>query len=820
MTGILYLAEKARFSLAIYNTICYCLIRLYFIYKLKPAVAILSISEADLMKTMKRIKARPTIGLLMGELDEGYQSRVWPGVTDYAQEHDVNLIIFVGKAPRSPYGYEYQHNSIYKMVNKNFIDGLVVLSGILGMFLTPKELVQFYKQFKSIPIVSIALEIKGIPSVIVDNESGMRQALIHLIEKHGYERIAFIKGPTTHQEAEKRFNTYLDILAEYHLPVREELTVVGDLNPQAGSDAVHILLDERHIHFDAIVAANDNMALSALKALQARGIKVPEEIAVVGFDDIDEASYVTPPLSTVKQPLYEQAKTAIKVLLDKIEGNKVSNTICLPTTFIVRESCGCFRESTQENTYPKRRGRSTKKSFEYTLKKMKTPVLNDVVTSCSSIYMEKDDFIYWLKKLIDSIALDLLNEQESKHFTPLLNEILIQKMLSKYHYNFWQDILSILHEKILEYLKGFNINDKIQYIFEQGFCLLREIMMRALYYRRIQVEYDIGLLGEVSQALITTISLPELMNAIAREVPKLNIQSCYIIMYNQDENTRSSTNWKVSATSELVLAFDRQHQFFLHTEKRKFRTREFLPDRLLTIWQRRTFICMPLFFREEKLGHLLFELGPKEGIIYETLRSQISSSLKAVLLFQKHLDQEKEMKKINAQLERANKELQNLSLRDDLTGLYNRRAFITLGEQHLRLAQRTKKIFLLFFADMDGLKVINDTYGHREGDVAIMKGAEILKQSFRHADIIARFGGDEFTIIAIDAGREDSSTLKTNFYKNIKNYNKTSKKPYKLGISMGVASYEIDSSKTFENLLSEADRDLYQQKQIRKKKKS
>lgn len=768
------------------------------------------------MKTTK-IKTKPTIGLLIGELDEGYQSRVWPGVADYAQEHNVNLILFVGKAPRSPYGYDYQYNSIYKIVNKNFIDGLVVLSGTLTNYLSPKELTQFYKQFRSIPIVSIAFSIAGIPSVMVDNESGIRQALIHLIEKHGYERIAFIRGPQTHQEAEKRFATYLDVLKEYNIPVREELTVIGDLNPQAGSDAVHILLDERHTHIDAIVAANDGMALSALKALQVRGIKVPEEIAIVGFDDIDEASYVTPPLSTVKQPLYEQAKTAIKILLDKIEGNKVSNKICLPTTFIIRESCGCFYESLHKKTSQKRRGKFSKKNFEYALKKMKTPILNEVVSSCTSIYIEKGQFVYWIKRIIDNIAADLLDRKGSRQFSIFLNELLVQKMLRKYHYNFWYDLLTLLHEKILDHLKEFNIEDKIKYLFEQGLCLLREMMMRALYYRRVQIEYNIGLLGEVSQALITSITLQELMNAIAQELPKLNIQSCYIIMYKQDKILRSATNWKVPALSKLVLAFDRHQHVMLHTKKREFRTRNFLPEQLLAIWQRRTFICMPLFFREEKLGHLLFELGPREGIIYETLRRQIGSALKGVLLFQTNLEQKNEKEKLVKELERKYIELQNLSLRDDLTSLYNRRAFITLGEQHLRLAQRTKKIFLLFFADMDGLKAINDTYGHSEGDIAIMNSAEILRQSFRQADIIARFGGDEFTIIAIDAGKEDSSTLKANFLKNIRKYNRTAKKPYKLGISMGVASYEYDSPKTFENLLSEADRDLYKQKQYKKK---
>ena len=445
-------------------------------------------------------------------------------------------------------------------------------------------------------------------------------------------------------------------------------------------------------------------------------------------------------------------------------------------------------------------------------------MLNEVIKSCHSTYLEKDQYVRWLKMLIDSITMDLSTHKENEHFAPLLNEILIQKRLSKYHYNLWHTILSSLRGNFLYHLKDFHQEDKIEYIFERGFCLLRELMMRTLYYRRSQMEHDIGLLGEVSQALITTISVSELMNAIAIEVPKLNIPSCYIIIYLQDKSERTRPNWKVPVSSELVLAIDRQQHVVLHAEKRKFKTRELLPDRLLTIWKRRTYICMPLFFREEKIGHILFELGPKEGIIYETLRNQISSALKGTLLFQEHLETEKEMKKLLSQLEQTNKDLQNLSLRDELTGLYNRRAFITLGEQHLRLASRTKQIFLLFFADMDGLKSINDTYGHREGDVALLKAADILKQSFRHADIIARFGGDEFTIIAIDASKEDVTILKQNLLKNIKIYNKTSKKPYKMGISMGVAEFDVDSIKTFEKLISEADQDLYIQKRKKKKK--
>ncbi|MBN1697840.1 MAG: GGDEF domain-containing protein [Spirochaetales bacterium] len=758
----------------------------------------------------------PTIGLLIPRLEESYQARVWPGVVDYAQEHNTNLILFVGKPPQSPYGYDYQHNTVYNIVNKRYIDGLVLVSGNLGNFLTTKELEKFLKQFRPIPMVSIALEISNIPSVLVDNESGIRQGITHLIKDHGFRRIAFIRGTETHQEAERRFATFIKVLEEYGIPFDKELTVSGDLVPSTGFNAIKILIDEKQASFDAIVAANDGIALGAIKALQARGIRVPHDIAVIGFDDIDEATYITPPLTTVKQPLYEQAKTAIKILLDMIEGSTVPDSISLPTTLVIRESCGCFPDSIANEVLTRKHKKKKYKTLEEALSKMRSSILNTIVTTIEISQIEKERFTVWIKQLIDNLVIDLRSGTGSDSFTRCLNEILIQKTMNRTQFNMWLDILEKMRVNISSFLKDFRRESLIQLIFHQAWTRVREIMMRSLYYKRIQFEYDFGLLGEVSQALITTIDMKELMNAIASEFPKIGIDSSYIVLYKQNDADVSEVKWKLPATSELMLAFNRERRMILGVPNKTFRTATLLPGRLLRIGTRRTLICMSLFFRDDQFGYILFELGPREEIIYETLRSQISSAIKSALLFQKHLETEEELKKILDQLERTNKELQSLSLRDELTGLYNRRAFLTLGEQYMKLAQRTGRIFLLFFADMDGLKKINDTFGHREGDGSIIKAAEILRKSFRQADIIARFGGDEFTIIAIDATQEDVIKLTNNLQNNILSYNRTSKKPYKLAISMGYSVFRADVDADFEKLIYEADTNLYEHKRMKK----
>ena len=162
--------------------------------------------------------------------------------------------------------------------------------------------------------------------------------------------------------------------------------------------------------------------------------------------------------------------------------------------------------------------------------------------------------------------------------------------------------------------------------------------------------------------------------------------------------------------------------------------------------------------------------------------------------------------------QRMRVELRSLSMVDDLTGLYNRRGFVALGSQQLKLAQRNKQGSLLFFVDLDGLKKINDNYGHREGDLALIKTAEILKQTFRQSDTIARFGGDEFAILALEALDNSAPKISARLRKQLEGYNTKESSPYGLSLSIGVTVVEPASTHSIEELLRKADKSLYAQK--------
>jgi len=158
-------------------------------------------------------------------------------------------------------------------------------------------------------------------------------------------------------------------------------------------------------------------------------------------------------------------------------------------------------------------------------------------------------------------------------------------------------------------------------------------------------------------------------------------------------------------------------------------------------------------------------------------------------------------------------ELSN-ALMDELTGLYNRRGFLALGDRQLRLARRSDRSLLLFFIDLDGLKEINDAFGHTEGDAALMWTAEALEATFRDSDVIARIGGDEFAALAIEASGQSEACIRQRLTEYL---NSVSRKAsdYKFSVSLGTARFDPRNPVSIRELIAEADRAMYEQKRRR-----
>ena len=165
-------------------------------------------------------------------------------------------------------------------------------------------------------------------------------------------------------------------------------------------------------------------------------------------------------------------------------------------------------------------------------------------------------------------------------------------------------------------------------------------------------------------------------------------------------------------------------------------------------------------------------------------------------------------------------EIKALSITDPLTGLYNRRGFLTLAEQQLKIAERTKNELMLLFADLDGMKWINDHLGHQRGDEALVEAADVFKEVFRQSDIVARMGGDEFAVLALGSSVENSDILKDRLQQQISIHNHRENRDYALSVSIGMLYSDPKSLSSLDDLMSRADALMYEQKRNKRAKNS
>jgi two-component system cell cycle response regulator len=197
-----------------------------------------------------------------------------------------------------------------------------------------------------------------------------------------------------------------------------------------------------------------------------------------------------------------------------------------------------------------------------------------------------------------------------------------------------------------------------------------------------------------------------------------------------------------------------------------------------------------------------------ELLAVEALRQGVQD-----FLDKEHLDRRALVRALRYSIERhrLQKNLQNLSLLDDLTGLYNRRGFLALAEQHLRMIQR-KGAALLIYLDLDDLKLINDSCGHLEGNRALIVTANVLRACFRQSDILARLGGDEFCVLMTDAGQDSSQQVRKRLQQRADFINALSSWNFRLSLSVGIAEVPVVHQPSLNQLLRVADTQMYEEK--------
>ncbi len=276
----------------------------------------------------------------------GYQAEIRDALDQSCREHDLNLLSVYGRALEEPNPKSTAYNSIYELFAPGSVDGVIVLSTTLGTHCGVAGLARFLQRFRGMPLCSLGLAIPNVPSVVVDNRQGMDAIMEHMLGEHGARHVAFIQGAAGSPEAHARFQIYRAALERYSIDYDPALVACGSFQWSRGQSAMEDLLS-RQVRIDAVVAANDLMALGAMDALRKHGYRVPSDLAVTGFDDIPESVNANQPLTTVAQPYSAMARCALQLVLDQIDGKVVALVEELPARLVPRRSCGCRARSNQ-----------------------------------------------------------------------------------------------------------------------------------------------------------------------------------------------------------------------------------------------------------------------------------------------------------------------------------------------------------------------------------------------------------------------------------------------------------------------------------------
>ncbi|MBN1409699.1 MAG: GGDEF domain-containing protein [Spirochaetales bacterium] len=764
-----------------------------------------------------------TLGLLTEQIEYRYQRKILSGIMDVCSKNQINLVCFAGGALKSPYGYETERNRIFALVNRELLDGLLLMSGSLCNFVTQEELQEFCAGFSPLPIVSIAIPIPGIPSVVIDNTRGLSDLITHIIKVHQCRRIAFIKGPEGNPEAMLRYKVFTETLEKNGVPVIEDLIASGDFRPSTGVSAVSYLLNHENIdinamlsesddtsvgaiealkkrgvlftesntakpNIDAIVAANDNMAIGALEALVHKGIQVPDDLIITGFDDQEEAEFVSPPLTTVYQPLYEQGGKAVELMLRLLRNEKTEAQVTLPTRLLIRESCGCLSLPTG----PKADGKFEDVSIQF-------------MNTMGSL-MEKTKVPDAEKKLKSLIERHL----SGRPFLEFFNQIIKEEFYSHGDVSLWKEII---HKLINNLPMSVPSPDKQKESKEQLlYALLKveELLKRAEAYNRLKEETKFMQLRSLIQSMSMPMEIDKLKQALSMELKDFGIRGFFLSLYDNGDNNQD--------LSRFIMGYSKYDDFHAPAGPVVFPSNQLIPGKyLLSTKNRYAYVAEPLFIGEEHYGFAVFDISDREFFFYETLRGQISNALKRSFLLQRRIEAEEKLKEAMNELEASNKKLEKISLQDELSGLNNRRGFYGAAQLYFNLAKRRDDDFLLFYFDLDGLKNINDTYGHQEGDVALVEASKVLKDTFRSTDILGRIGGDEFVVLGDRLHKYDLHGIMARLEGKLAECNANINKPYTISLSYGVVIQDAQWQwNSLDDLMAEADRKLYEVKKSKK----
>ena len=552
------------------------------------------------------------VALLLRGASYAYQDEIVGGAHQECSARGVDLYCLAGGNVTTA----DPRNFIYALPGPEDVEGAVIVKGTMGAGDGDAVVGALMRRLRGIPTCVIGPSESGVNCIAIDNSDGVRGLTRHLIEKHARRRIAFVGGHG--READQRLAGYRAGHRDRGMTPDDSLLIRGDFRFSAGQDAVAKLFDHG-VRCDAIVAANDWMALGALEALRTRGIRVPEDVAVVGFDDIDEARFAMPPLTTVRQSPRQLGIEAVRMVLDGLRGGEARGDVVLETLPKIRQSCGCFRGASSGDAEPP----------AYAGPNARRPNYGAWIQATAARGPTPDPSLPadWAARMVDSIGRDL-EGGTSQRFIAAVDDI-VGRAAALGNVSAWHQPVATLRREVLRDLAaGSDALALAESMFERAHILIGDHAERAQGRRRLETDAMWRALEEMGTEMRMSVDLPSIGRVLAARLPGLHIRSCAVVVHGMERPPTSNDQ------ARLIIGWDEERGLSTFDGGVSFHARELVPD-VFRPPRRHTVMLQPLCFQREALGWCLLEMDPPRAAVCESIPTQLSVSLKATAMQQR-----------------------------------------------------------------------------------------------------------------------------------------------------------------------------------------
>ena len=755
---------------------------------------------------MGQDKRRFRVGLLTAAITDPFSNMLAKGAVKAAERLDCDLFIFPGKYlgieelyAQADAKYEYQYNALFDHAAVSGLDFMIAAVGTIAYALDDDAKLDFLRRFDNIPLLSVASQTDEYDYLIYDNKSGVTEAVEYLISE-GRKHIGFMAGDLNNIECKLRYLAYRETLERHGLEYSDDLVTECDIAGKSLDKARELL--KVNPDMDGVVCVNDNIAHMMYTAIKERGSRIGSDIAVVGFDDLPFAAELDPPLASVRADASMLGERAVEKAVAYLSG-KEDNEHFVPTRFIPRESCSVLGElfNSPEKVFTGSREDAVRNMEQYL--KSRSEYSNEQKNKVLMIFRRTIRFIEneFVRRVPDrSSILTALDIADSFFDSGCLSaDILIRSYsmidsayrwfsdlcppvsmpaLHKLYEAFYRRVSSEIVQQYRSLQDMNNSRTHINNVFIRDTLMFDRTNLQDAYRNALKRLTDVG----ADTGFLYVLEKSEEYKSGERFMPERWLFKSYFYgsnLFSVPKNEQSMT----------------PQQLYSH---------KYLPEN-----RRYTLIAADLYSNEFQYGMALLE--PRTTDFFDELELavyQISSALRTIELLQKQED-------MLTELHSRSLALDNLSKTDELTRLNNRRGFYIAAEE---LAESHKGSELIVcYADMDNLKLVNDRFGHTEGDYSIKLLADCMRYAFGESAVIGRMGGDEYAAVVLKEKCGSTDEIRRRKEGFLAQAAERDKKPFKVGLSLGLCECVCTDSYDLRAVIDKADGLLYMEKMKRKK---